>query len=46
MKKLDVIRYSTDGRIKAYDLMVLDDTKIFPPYFAAPIIKENVTKIS
>ncbi|WEK70250.1 MAG: ABC transporter permease/substrate-binding protein [Candidatus Chryseobacterium colombiense] len=41
--KLDVISgYSTDGRIKAYDLMVLnDDKKIFPPYFAAPIIKEK-----
>lgn len=41
--KLDLISgYSTDGRIKAYDLLVLDDDKkIFPPYFAAPIIKEK-----
>jgi len=41
--KLDIISgYSTDGRIKAYDLIVLnDDKKIFPPYFAAPIIKEK-----
>ncbi|WP_292009116.1 ABC transporter permease/substrate-binding protein [Chryseobacterium sp.] len=40
-KKLDLISgYSTDGRIKAFDLYVLeDDKKIFPPYFAAPIIK-------
>ncbi|MDC8103608.1 ABC transporter permease/substrate-binding protein [Chryseobacterium sp. B21-037] len=40
-KELDLISgYSTDGRIKAYDLYVLeDDKKIFPPYFAAPIIK-------
>ena len=39
--ELDVISgYSTDGRIKAFDLAVLeDDKKIFPPYFAAPIIK-------
>ncbi|VXD04228.1 ABC transporter permease/substrate-binding protein [Sphingobacterium multivorum] len=40
-KDLDLISgYSTDGRIKAYDLFVLaDDKKIFPPYFASPIIK-------
>ncbi|WP_353146558.1 ABC transporter permease/substrate-binding protein [Chryseobacterium sp.] len=40
-KKLDLISgYSTDGRIKAFDLYVLnDDQKIFPPYFAAPVIK-------
>lgn len=39
--KLDVISgYSTDGRIKAYGLTVLeDDRKIFPPYYAAPVIK-------
>ena len=38
---LDIISgYSTDGRIKAFDLVVLtDDKKIFPPYDAAPIIK-------
>lgn len=42
-KELDLISgYSTDGRIKAYDLFVLkDDQKIFPPYYAAPIIKEK-----
>jgi osmoprotectant transport system permease protein len=39
--KLDLISgYSTDGRIKAFNLVVLeDDQKIFPPYVAAPIIK-------
>jgi osmoprotectant transport system permease protein len=42
-KKLDLISgYSTDGRVKAFDLIVLeDDKKIFPPYFAAPIIKKS-----
>lgn len=40
-KELDLISgYSTDGRIKAFDLYVLeDDKKIFPPYYAAPVIK-------
>ena len=42
--KLDVISgYSTDGRLKAYDLVVLDDDKkIFPPYYAAPVIRKAV----
>ncbi|RZK73771.1 MAG: ABC transporter permease subunit [Pedobacter sp.] len=41
--ELDLISgYSTDGRIKAFDLVVLhDDKKIFPPYYAAPIIKNK-----
>jgi osmoprotectant transport system permease protein len=41
--KLDVISgYSTDGRIKAFNLLVLEDDKtIFPPYYAAPIIKSK-----
>jgi len=45
-KQLDVISgYSTDGRLKAYDLVVLDDDKkIFPPYYAAPIVRENSLK--
>ncbi len=44
--ELDLISgYSTDGRIKAFDLYVLeDDKKIFPPYFAAPIIKTKTLK--
>ncbi len=43
-KKLDVISgYSTDGRLKAFDLIVLnDDKKIFPPYYAAPVIRNDV----
>lgn len=43
-KKLDVISgYSTDGRLKAFDLVVLQDDKgIFPPYFAAPVIRREV----
>lgn len=45
-KQLDVISgYSTDGRLKAYDLLVLkDDKEIFPPYYAAPIARENSLK--
>src|SRR6201995_6083648 len=44
--QLDVISgYSTDGRLKAYDLIVLDDDKkIFPPYYAAPIVREEALK--
>lgn len=42
-KQLDVISgYSTDGRLKAYGLTVLtDDKHIFPPYYAAPIVRED-----
>ncbi|MDZ7723514.1 MAG: glycine betaine ABC transporter substrate-binding protein [candidate division KSB1 bacterium] len=38
--KVDVIcGFSTDGRIKAYDLKVLqDDRNYFPPYYAAPLV--------
>jgi len=45
-KQLDVISgYSTDGRLKAYDLVVLDDDKhIFPPYYAAPVVREDALK--
>ncbi|HZX57747.1 MAG TPA: glycine betaine ABC transporter substrate-binding protein, partial [Mucilaginibacter sp.] len=45
-KQLDVISgYSTDGRLKAYSLVVLDDDKkIFPPYYAAPIVREEALK--
>ena len=40
-KKLDVISgYSTDGRLKAFDLVTLKDDKgIFPPYYAAPVVR-------
>lgn len=42
-KEIDVISgYSTDGRLKAYNLVVLeDDKKIFPPYYAAPIVRQD-----
>lgn len=45
-KQLDVISgYSTDGRLDAYSLVVLKDDKgIFPPYYAAPIVRENSLK--
>lgn len=40
-KKVDIISgFSTDGRIKAYNLMVLEDDKnYFPPYYAAPLVR-------
>ncbi|MCE6990107.1 ABC transporter permease/substrate-binding protein [Dyadobacter sp. CY323] len=43
-KKIDVISgYSTDGRLKAYDLMTLDDDQhIFPPYYASPLVRTDV----
>ncbi|MBD0288675.1 MAG: ABC transporter permease subunit, partial [Flavisolibacter sp.] len=43
-KKLDVISgYSTDGRLKAFDLVTLEDDKtIFPPYYAAPLVRTEV----
>jgi osmoprotectant transport system permease protein len=45
-KELDVISgYSTDGRLKAYHLVVLDDDKkIFPPYYAAPVVREDALR--
>ena len=45
-KELDVISgYSTDGRIKAFDLVILeDDMGIFPPYYAAPVLRNNVLR--
>ena len=34
--------FSTDGRVKAFDLKLLeDDKKYFPPYFAAPLVNES-----
>uniref|UniRef100_UPI003D7F4C42 ABC transporter permease/substrate-binding protein n=1 Tax=Pedobacter sp. TaxID=1411316 RepID=UPI003D7F4C42 len=40
--KLDVIDgYSTDGRVKSFDLQTLtDDQHIFPPYAAVPIVRQ------
>ncbi len=45
-KQLDVISgYSTDGRLAAFNLVILqDDRHIFPPYYAAPIIKQATLK--
>ena len=41
-KKVDVISgFSTDGRIRAYQLRVLeDDLHYFPPYYAAPLVRQ------
>ncbi|MEG6586388.1 glycine betaine ABC transporter substrate-binding protein [Dendrosporobacter sp. 1207_IL3150] len=41
--KVDVIdAFSTDGRIPAFNLKVLkDDKRFFPPYYAAPVIRED-----
>lgn len=34
---------STDGRIPAFDLLILDDDKsFFPPYYAAPIVRQDL----
>ncbi|SKB85593.1 ABC transporter permease/substrate-binding protein [Dyadobacter psychrophilus] len=43
-KKIDVISgYSTDGRLKAYNLITLEDDKsIFPPYYASPLVRKDV----
>lgn len=40
--KVDVIdAFATDGRIPAFNLKVLkDDKHFFPPYYAAPVIRE------
>ena len=42
--KVDVISgSSTDGRVKAFDLALLQDDKhIFPPYYAAPIVRKDL----
>lgn len=41
---VDVITaFSTDGRIESMDLMLLeDDMEFFPPYFAAPIVRQDM----
>ena len=41
-KQVDIISgYSTDGRIRAFDLLVLtDDRHAFPPYGAAPVVRQ------
>lgn len=44
--KMDVVlAYTTDGRISAYNLKVLDDDKhFFPPYDASPVVRNDVLK--
>lgn len=38
--------YSTDGRLKAFNLKTLtDDKKIFPPYYVAPVVRTEVLKL-
>jgi osmoprotectant transport system permease protein len=43
-EQVDIISgYSTDGRIKAFDLLVLaDNHHAFPPYDAAPLVRQSV----
>lgn len=43
-EEVDVISaFTTDGRIPAFNLYVLeDDRNFFPPYFAAPVIRNEV----
>jgi glycine betaine/choline ABC-type transport system substrate-binding protein len=45
-EEVDVIcAFATDGRIAAYHLKPLkDDRNFFPPYHAAPVIREEVLK--
>ncbi len=42
--EVDVISgFSTDGRIKSYNLQILeDDQKYFPPYEAAPMLRKDI----
>ena len=43
-KQVGVISgFATDGRIPAFDLVVLDDDlKFFPPYYAAPVVRSDL----
>ncbi|GGH84569.1 osmoprotectant transport system substrate-binding protein [Pullulanibacillus pueri] len=45
-KKMDVVlAYSTDGRIKAFNLKTLkDDKHFFPPYNAAPVARNEILR--
>lgn len=37
--------YSTDGRINAYDLVILeDDLNLFPPYDASPVLTKDLLR--
>lgn len=43
-EEVDVIdAYATDGRIEAFGFTVLEDNlELFPPYYAAPVIRKDV----
>lgn len=43
-KEVDVISgYATDGRVKAYNLVLLEDNRhALPPYFCAPLVREGL----
>ncbi len=45
-KEVDLISgYATDGRVKAYDLVLLeDDEHALPPYFCAPIVRKGLAE--
>lgn len=45
-KKSDIIdAFSTDGLLKAFNLVVLEDDKnFFPPYYAVPLIRQTTLK--
>lgn len=45
-KESDIIdAFSTDGLLKAYNLVTLeDDKKLFPPYHAVPIVRNDTLK--
>lgn len=40
-----VLAYSTDSRLKAYNLKTLkDDKQFFPPYDASPVLRKDVAE--
>jgi len=43
-KQVDVVSgFATDGRIPAFNLVVLeDDLKFFPPFYAAPVVRMDL----
>jgi osmoprotectant transport system permease protein len=45
-KEVDMITaFSTDGRIQKFNLVIIkDDLNYFPPYFAAPLVRQEVLK--
>ncbi|MGV2829842.1 glycine betaine ABC transporter substrate-binding protein [Myxosarcina sp. GI1(2024)] len=44
--RVDLISgFATDGRVKAFDLTVLeDDRSYFPPYYAAPVVRRETLR--